>query len=351
MKNLITVALVAGTLGLAASPGNALSISKENGQTVYELKVADWFPTSNPISVAGAKYWMDEVTKNSKGAVRFKYYPAGQLAAARDLLSITQNGLTDIAATAPEFHADKMPLATVGNLPGLFSESCRGTDILWKMSVEGGILYENSFKPQKIHPLILAVTPQYELLTVSKPIRMPGDVKGTNIRSSGVTRDLTIKALGATPVNIAPAEMYQALKLGTVDAIAFPYSNAAAYSLQEVAKYGTLGANLGSFVDLYAVSDKVWKKLPKEIQEVMMSAGQKTSKHLCKTLNEETDEKVKLFKDSGVAVNNFNSDEKKAWKEATEGVIAQWVKAYESQGLPAKAVVDDLKKISAALPE
>jgi TRAP-type C4-dicarboxylate transport system substrate-binding protein len=351
MQKIMNGVFVAAAIGLAATPALALDVTKQNGKDVYELKVADWFPTSNPISVAGAKYWMDEVTKGSNGAVQFKYYPAGQLAAAHDLLSITQNGLTDIAATAPEFHADKMPLATIGNLPGLFEESCRGTKILWKMSIEGGILYEKSFKPQKIHPLILAVTPQYELLTVSKPIRTPADVKGLNIRSSGVTKDLTIKAIGATPVNIAPAEMYQALKLGTVDAVAFPYSNASAYSLEEVAKYGTLGANLGSFVDLYAISDKVWQKLPKEIQDLMMRAGEKTSMHLCETLNKETDEKVQLFKDNGVVIDKFTKDEVEAWKTATKGVIANWVKEYEARGLPAQQVVDALDKTASELPE
>ncbi|HEX7387489.1 MAG TPA: TRAP transporter substrate-binding protein DctP [Castellaniella sp.] len=349
MKHLIRGAAAITVLSLATSSALALTVSGKDGQKTYELKVADWFPTSNPISVDGAKFWMNEVTQASKGAVKFKYYPAGQLAAARDLLSITQSGLTDIGATAPEFNADKLPLSTVGNLPGLFEESCRGTRVLWKMSTEGGILFEKEFKPQHIHPLILAVTPQYELLSASKPIRTPADAKGLTIRSAGGTKDLTIQAIGATPVSISPAEMYQALKLGTVNAVAFPYSNAAAYSLQEVAKFGTEGANLGSFVDLYAISDKTWNKLPKEIQQIMMQAGEKTSMHLCQALNDDTTSKIKLFEQAGTKIDKFDAQGVAAWKEATSGVIAKWVKQYSAQGLPAQEVIDNLKTIQQSL--
>lgn len=322
----------------------ALKVDSVDGKDVYELKVADWFPTSNPISVAGAQYWMDQVEKLTDGAVKFKYYPSSQLAASRDLLAITQSGLTDIAATAPEFHSDKMPLATVADLPGLFDESCVGTEILWEMSTEGGILYDNSFLPQKIHPLILAVTPQYELLS-SKKITTPEDAKGLNIRSAGATKDLTINSLESTPVNIAPAEMYQALKLGTVDAVAFPYSNATAYSLEEVAKYGTVGASLGSFFDLYAISDASWQKLPEDIQEAMLEAGKATSRHLCKVLNDETEEKISIFEENGVEITRADEETKSLWVSATEDVIDAWIERYEKRGLDATSVIEELNRL------
>jgi hypothetical protein len=82
-----------------------------------------------------------------------------------------------------------------------------------------------------------------------------------------------------------------------------------------------------------------------------MRAGEKTRMHLCETLNKETDEKVQLFKDNGVVIDKFTKDEVEAWKTATKGVIANWVKEYEARGLPAQQVVDALDKTASELPE
>ncbi len=78
-----------------------LLASGAQAQTKITLRVADSFPTGHYIVDYATKFWMDSVTKATNGQVTFEYYPSEQLGKAKDMLALTQSGVTDIAYVAP----------------------------------------------------------------------------------------------------------------------------------------------------------------------------------------------------------------------------------------------------------
>jgi hypothetical protein len=83
-----------------------------------KIKIADSFPVGHYLP----KYFTTPMMERLKAdpaakGIEFEYYPAEQLGKAKDLLSLTQSGLVDIAYVGPGFVSDKMPLSVVPELP------------------------------------------------------------------------------------------------------------------------------------------------------------------------------------------------------------------------------------------
>src|ERR1700748_1950098 len=97
-------AFAIGLLGLALTGSNTFAQSK------ITLRFADALPATHLFTATVAKPWMDEVTKATNGAVTVEHYPAEQLGKAKDMLSLVQSGVADIAFVTPIYISDKLPL-------------------------------------------------------------------------------------------------------------------------------------------------------------------------------------------------------------------------------------------------
>ena len=120
MKIRTTLTLAALGLALTVGPG-AMAQDKK-----IKLKVADSFPTTHYVP-GFIKKWMEDVTAASGGLVEFEYYGAEQLGKAKDMLTLVQSGVADVAYVAPSYVSEKMPLSSVAELPGGFETSRQAT--------------------------------------------------------------------------------------------------------------------------------------------------------------------------------------------------------------------------------
>ena len=93
-----------------------------------------------------------------------------------------------------------------------------------------------------------------------KAVRTPDDLKGQKIRvmASPVMVN-TMKALGATGVPVAWAELYTALQTGVVDGAENNHPSVVAKKFYEVSKYYTLDEHM-RIPDVIAMSMKLWNR-------------------------------------------------------------------------------------------
>ncbi|HMM70849.1 MAG TPA: TRAP transporter substrate-binding protein DctP, partial [Rhodocyclaceae bacterium] len=252
MKTTTLVAkLVAiGTAGTLCSV-STIALAQDKKLT---LRVADSFPQGHYLSRYATKPWMEQVTALTKGQVQFEHYPAEQLGKAKDLLSLTINGVTDIGYVGPSYVSDKMPLSAVAQLPGSFSTSCEGTLAYWKIARDG-VLAQKEFAPNGVRLLFTVVLAPYQVGTTKQKIEGMKSIEGLKIRSTGGALDVVVRKMKAVPVNIPAPEVYEAMSRGTVDGGVLPFSSLFPYELHKLLKYSTVGENLGSFVANYVISE------------------------------------------------------------------------------------------------
>ena len=143
-----------------------------------KLKLADSFPVGHYLP----KYFTTPMMERLKAdpaakGIEFEYYPAEQLGKAKDMLSLTQSGLVDIAYVGPGFVSDKMPLSVVSELPLPYTGSCQATLAYWNLARPGGLLDKKEFAPNGVRLLFTIVLPPYQVIT-RKPFASLKDLEG-----------------------------------------------------------------------------------------------------------------------------------------------------------------------------
>ncbi len=320
------------------------------GKEKLVLRVADSFPTSGHWMVENAtKPWMEAVTRATGGAVTFEYYPSEQLGKSKDMLSLTQSGVTDIAYVAPSFIADnKMPLSTVAELPGSFTSSCQGTLAYWKLATKDGILAEKDFAPNGARLLWGVVMPPYQFVTAKKKIESLKDVEGLKLRTAGAALDMTARKLKAVPVRLATPEIYDALSRGTIDGMIFPFSSLVPYKLDGLVKYATVDESLGAIVANYVISEARWKKLPESVQKAMTDAGEEATRRLCAALDRDLQTDIAKLRQQGLTTVQLPAADKKELQGLLASVQTEWAEGLDKRGKPGSEV---LKAFRSALQQ
>lgn len=328
------VAVAALTFGLVSGAGAADKIT---------LRLADSVPKTHPISVYLSKFWMDEVTKLTNGQVQFQWFPAQQMGKARDLLELARSGAVDIARVGPSYTPAKLPLSAVDELPGMISSSCEGSRAMWELTKagDGGILAKDEYAPLGLHVVFAASNPPYEVMTTkASQVKLPADMKGLKLKTLGGASDDAALKVGAVPVQMSVADLYVALQRGTVDGRFGSFQSVFSNSTESILKHSTLGAEIGSFGIVGVMSDAVWNKLPKNVQQAMMQAGDKAWKNFC-THEEESKAPIvkKLEAQHGWKVYQLSAADKKVWHETFAPVQEKWAKTLDGRGKPGTAVL------------
>ncbi|MEX0408859.1 TRAP transporter substrate-binding protein DctP [Aquibium sp. LZ166] len=323
-------ALALAVLPLAAQPVAAQEV---------ELRAADSLPTGHYIAQSLIEPFMERVSERT-GKTEFAYFPAEQLGKAKDLLSLTQTGVTDIGYVGPSYVSDKMPLSAVGQLPEAFATSCEGTMAYWEIAKPGGPLDEAEFAPNGVRLLMAMVLPPYNLLTSSREITGLDSMKGLKIRSTGGALDLTVQKIGGVPVQMPAPEVREALSRGTIDAGLFPYPSVTPYGMEAFLDWGTQGLNFGSFVATYVISTDKWNSLPEDVQQAMTEIGEELTREGCEAADAGNMEVKQQIADAGVTFVDLPPEDVEKLGEILSTVGSEWAAQLDSQGKPGSDILE-----------
>lgn len=312
-----------------------------------ELRIGDSLPPGHIIAENSTLPWMDEVKRLSDGKITFKYFPAEQVGKAKDMLSLTQSGVLDIGYVGPAYVSDKMPLSAVAELPGSFSKACQVMRAYWSLAKEGGYLYENEFKQNKIRPLFIAALPPYQMVVgTDKKIDKLDDFKGLKLRASGGAQDLTLRNIDVVPIKMAPPEIYESMSRGTIDGTLLSFVSVESYKLSPLVKSATLGSNFGTVVVTYSISDAKWNSLPKEAQDILLAAGDEVTNNACSRFDQQELETTERLRAAGVHFVELSGDDKAYLDNASNDVAQRWAAELDSRKRPG---TDTLKAFREAL--
>ncbi|SMF55464.1 TRAP-type C4-dicarboxylate transport system, substrate-binding protein [Tistlia consotensis] len=325
-------------LGLGARPLRAAKI---------EVTVAHGSPLKHVIAAQGVQPWMDRVTELTGGAVKFNYYPAGQIAKLKELLSALQSGVADFVPVPVGYVSDKLPLNGVSMLPGLGGSSQAIVTAHSDQLADGGALAKE-FASQDCDPLWVMAFPPYQIVSTGDPIKTVDDFKGKVIRSAGGSMNLVINALGASPAEIPVSDMYVALERGTVGATISALSSLKPYKVDEIMKAASTNGSFGTFVNIFCGNAKKMASLPKEIRDAMVQAGKDTQTSASTFMDNEVGGLIKEFEGAGKTMYAFAPDQLKAINAELAKVQDEWVKRLADRGLPADKVLAKFRELTAS---
>lgn len=334
----ITIKHILSCAVLAAASGGVAQ-----AQEPIQLTVVHDSPPSHVTITQGIDPWMACVEEGTQGQVTFKVYPGGQLANNSEMLNALSTGIADLAPVPIGYVSDKMPLSTVGMLPG-FGGSSQELVRAYSQAIGSGALAQE-FSANQIVPLWVKLDPPYQVASASGPLRTLEDFNGKVLRSAGGALNLSTEVMGASPAEMSVGDTYMALERGTVDGALTFLTSMEAYSMNEVTNAVSTNAEFGSFPLVFAMRDNSWEEMSAEVKQVMSGCGLKIQKSLSQHSDNQSATLADEFSANGMDVYEFSQSEIEAMRERLVTVQDNWVSRLSHRGLPAEEVLNSYKEI------
>jgi TRAP-type transport system periplasmic protein len=106
-----------------------------------------------------------------------------------------------------------------------------------------------------------------------RPVRVPNDLKGLKIRTTGTPVDLAIfKACSANPVAFAWAEVYTGLSQKVIDGLMTTHNQMVGQGFVDVIKYST-EAQVVPNMEVLVMSKKAFDNLPPNLQKILVDSA------------------------------------------------------------------------------
>lgn len=281
--------------------------------------------------------------ERTNGRVKFQIYWSETLAKGTELVSAVQSGIADMAYLRTFAEPGKMPLSTVGELPGITTNNWVGCMAYNDLIHQEPILSEMAkynMKPYSTFGIL------YQQVISKQPIRSLAEMKGKKIAASGVAAKVWSE-LGATVLSMSPTEQYDGLSKGTIDAISVPKDAIKTFKFYEAGKY---------FVNIYTVprlhptvfNQKFWDSLPADIQKIFTDAVPDLIKSAYECQDIQTaDAAWKEMQAANVEVIEWSADDLAKINQVTGSYADTWARETDAKGLAGTKLVSDYRVAAA----
>jgi TRAP-type C4-dicarboxylate transport system substrate-binding protein len=221
-------------------------------------------PPGNAGAITGTE-WAKAMEKMTLGRLKIEVFPPGAMAAVNDMVNFLQRGTFDCAITYGGFYTGLIPETDLEiGLP----MSWRTYDEMWDGMYNRGVgdVIREAYAEKNILWFPSAADNFYHFNT-NFPVTKLSDLKGKKIRALGIYGKY-VQALGCAVAVVPPAEMYMAMKLGTIDGAIYGASGLTDVKLHEVVKYYThpTAAQIGLSL---LINQKAIEKLPEDIRIIV----------------------------------------------------------------------------------
>lgn len=305
---------------------------------VYKWKMATSWPTGLPIYKEMAKAFADSVKEMTDGRMVIQVLPGGTVASALETTNAVQKGIVQMAHTWPGYDMgiDKTTAVLGGWAGGMDAPST----FHW-LYYGGGHDMWQEFRMEKfgVISFTLGILPPEVFAHSHKPIKTLADFKGFKIRTAGAWADILPK-LGAAPITLPTAEVFQALERKVIDAteVSTPGQNMP-LGYHEIAKYIVVpGAHQPSATFELNINKKAWDSLPEDIQAIVRVAAQNTTFTSWINIGGLDIKALKAFEDSGNEITYLDKDVIKQIKD----LGGEWAVEIGKENAWAKKVIDSM---------
>jgi len=278
----------------------------------------------------------------SNGQIKIDIYWGQTLAKATELSAGVASGLIDMTHLRPYGEPGKLPLSTIGEMPGIGDDLYALSLAYFDLVRQEPILSElNKYKCKTVYTLF---TQEVDLIS-RVPIRTLADLKGKKIASGGIAGE-ELKQLGAVTLAMSPVEQSEGLLRGTIDAISAPIDAMSSFKFYDSGKYVTRIA-LGPRIQPIVINQDTWNKLPAGVQQVFNDSAKELIDISYKDIIIVSNEQIwKEFANAKVEVIELSAADKAELKKIQSAYGDKWAADQEAAGLPGKKVLADYRALA-----
>jgi TRAP-type C4-dicarboxylate transport system substrate-binding protein len=325
----------------------------EAGADNFRMTIGSGFPAEGAVWAGRTRdFFAAEVKKRveSRTPHKIEWVGAfgGSIAKVGEVLEAVESGIMDVGSIVTFFEPSKLhlhgfSLYTPFGSPDIMQVARVGQALFDKVPYMKDV-FEKQYG-QKF--LALGTSGGYNLITTF-PVSKMEDLKGKKIAGAGANL-AWVKGVDAVPVQSNLPESYTSLQTGVYQGVIVTVDMVVGFKLYEVAKHYCLtdfGAPVGG--NVITVNLGRWKRLPKEIQEIMVEVGKEFCIDESKATLAKENGGLEVMKKANMKIDPLPLEEKMRWAKLLPEIPNQMAKEADKKGMPGsvlmKTWIEDLEK-------
>jgi TRAP-type C4-dicarboxylate transport system substrate-binding protein len=294
------------------------------------------------------KAWMDKVTADSQGRIKFEAYPAMQLGGSPvQLFDQAKDGVVDVVWTLPGNTPGRFPRIEAFELPFMMNNAEATSKAYWE--------YVQTMAPDEfkdVHTIALQVHGPGVIHMRNKLIKTAADLPGSKVR--GPTRQITkmLGYLGATPIGMPLPAITDSLSKGVIDGCVIPWEVVPSVKVNELAKFHSefdpAGGALYTTTFVMAMNKAKYASLAPDLKAVIdKNSGMETSGWLGKTQQAGDVAGRESASKLGNTIYTVPPAEAQEFKRKARLVEVEWMQDMDKRGFNGKQLLDTARSLIA----
>jgi len=332
------------TLGLLASAVFAAGLTQQAAAQTIKMTAVAGHPATLPWVKLADEFFIPELDKrlaaaNSKAKFEWTRAWGGTVAKLGTESGAIKDGLAELAFVSTIFEAPKFPLQNVSYVAPFMTDDVRlMSKVITNMQAKIPAMAEAWTKNNMI---FLGGTglDTYHLFT-KNPVTKLEDLQGKKINAPGPSANW-VKGTGAVAVAGSLQTYYNDIQTGVTEGTLTFVTGAFPIKLIEVAPNITKVNYGAQFAGALVMSKRVYDKLPKDAQKIVIDVGNEYAARFNTLLSETSGTLLKKMQESGAKVHDLSPEERKKWADALPNVALPWAKDLDAKGLPGSKVLNE----------
>ncbi|HEX5777669.1 MAG TPA: TRAP transporter substrate-binding protein [Xanthobacteraceae bacterium] len=328
--------LLAGAIMLAAGANVASAQDK-----TFNLKLSYWVPPSHLLT-PGYKEWAASVEKASNGTIKTTLFPSSQLGSGQDHYDMVKRGVADFVLVNPGYTPGRFPVIGVVDLPFMADSAYEAAPAIRR--------FYTKYAEKEMPEVIVCHTFSHEPGTVisKKLVKVPGDIKGLNIRSANQTMATFMTLLGGNSVQVPIMEAADTLRRGITDGLNGTYDSLThpAFKFHTVTEY-ILDTKMYLATLLHLISRKTYDSMSAAQKKVIDDhCTPEWSQRVYKAWYDDQvqrEDEIRKAGDKIIKITKMGEGELAQWRKAAEPVVAAWKDSVKKAGLNPDQVLEEYK--------
>ena len=294
------------------------------------------------------KAWMDKVTADSQGRIKFEGYPAMQLGGSPvQLYDQAKDGVVDVVWTLPGNTPGRFPRIEAFELPFMMNNAEATSKAYWEYVQT---VAKDEFRD--VHLIALQVHGPGVIHMRDKLVKTAADLAGSKVR--GPTRQITkmLGLLGATPVGMPLPAITDSLSKGVIDGCVIPWEVVPSVKVNELTKFHSefdpAGGALYTTTFVMAMNKAKYASLAPDLKAVIdKHSGMETSGWLGKVQQSGDVAGRESASKLGNTIYTVPAAEAQEFKRKARLVEVEWMQDMDKRGFNGKQLLDTARSLIA----
>jgi TRAP-type C4-dicarboxylate transport system substrate-binding protein len=297
------------------------------------------FPPAPTFPCVQMERWKKEVEKRTQGKVVIDTYPGSTLLGAKNMMDGVIAGQANIGCLCMAYQPGRFILTNATSLPVGLPNAKVGSLVLWDIYKK-----YNPAAFEKVKVLTMFTTAPTNIMS-KVPVRNLADIKGLDLRASGGAAQI-LAAWGANPVGMPMPATVEALQKGVVKGLYSSLETMKDFKFAELCRFVTM-TNTVIYPFAVVMNMDSWNALPADVKKVMEDLGTEQAEWTGTYMDNHVKESIEWSKKNyNVEFIQLSDSEMATWNQKLQFITDDWVKNAKEKGLPAEAIVEDIKTLT-----